>query len=90
MKNLRQYSATTDKIAPNWMMISKFFVRAFLLIPINVEAIIMCPVDEMGKNSVMPSIMERISASRYVIRWFVLNNECKRIQKMKETIYYME
>jgi hypothetical protein len=28
--------------------------------PINDEATIMCPVDDTGKNSVIPSIMARI------------------------------
>jgi hypothetical protein len=31
--------------------------------PIKVDAIIICPVDETGRNSVSPSIMAKIMAS---------------------------
>jgi hypothetical protein len=33
--------------------------------PIIEEATIMCPVEEMGKNSVIPSIMAKIMACIY-------------------------
>jgi hypothetical protein len=33
-------------------------------LPIKVEAMIMWPVEEMGKNSVRPSMMAKIIASR--------------------------
>jgi hypothetical protein len=33
----------------------------------NEDAIIMWPVDDTGKNSVMPSITARISAAKYVM-----------------------
>jgi hypothetical protein len=36
-------------------------------IPIAVDAMIMCPVDETGKNSVKPSIIARINASNMPI-----------------------
>jgi hypothetical protein len=44
------------------MAIVNSFVKANVSIPIIDEVIIMWPVDEMGRNSVMPSIMARIRA----------------------------
>jgi hypothetical protein len=49
------------------MMTSKLFTKAFSSMPIRYEAKIMCPVEEIGKNSVMPSITERTSAWMSVI-----------------------
>jgi hypothetical protein len=41
----------------------KVLVKAPEAIPINDEAIIIWPVEEMGRNSVTPSIMASIMAS---------------------------
>lgn len=35
------------------------FVNSSLAIPINEEAITMCPVDDTGRNSVMPSTIAK-------------------------------
>jgi len=45
----------------------KSFTKSSLAFPIRVDAMIMWPVDEIGKNSVRPSMMARIIASRKVI-----------------------
>jgi hypothetical protein len=37
-------------------------VKSSWAIPINEDATIMCPVEEMGKNSVIPSIMAKMMA----------------------------
>jgi hypothetical protein len=41
------------------MTIVKSFVKSSLAIPKKEEAIIICPVEETGKNSVIPSITAR-------------------------------
>jgi hypothetical protein len=38
-------------------------VKGSLAIPIRDDPMIMCPVEEIGKNSVIPSIMARRTAS---------------------------
>jgi hypothetical protein len=38
------------------------FVNGSLAIPIRDEPMIMCPVEDIGKNSVMPSMMARMIA----------------------------
>ena len=57
----------TDKIAPNWIAMVKVLVNSASAIPIKEEPIIICPVEETGKNSVNPSIIPKITASIIVI-----------------------
>jgi hypothetical protein len=40
----------------------KFLTNSLSAIPSNDEPIIMCPVDDIGRNSVIPSIMARMMA----------------------------
>jgi len=44
-------------MAENWIMILKLLVNSEVEIPKNFCARIKCPVLEMGRNSVSPSIM---------------------------------
>jgi hypothetical protein len=46
------------------MAMVKVFVKLSCAIPIKEEAIIMCPVEDTGKNSVKPSIMAKIIACK--------------------------
>jgi hypothetical protein len=46
------------------MQTVKSFINSSVSIPIKEEAIIICPVDETGRNSVRPSTMPRIKALR--------------------------
>jgi hypothetical protein len=55
-------------MAPNCIATVNIFTKLSEAIPINAEAIIMCPVDEMGKNSVKPSIIARIMACKLLIQ----------------------
>jgi hypothetical protein len=48
----------------------KSFVKSSLAIPKKEEAIIMWPVEETGKNSVIPSITARIIACNVFIYAF--------------------
>ena len=57
-----QYKTMTESIAPNWMAIVNNFVKGSWAMPIIEEPMIIWPVDEMGKNSVMPSMMAKIMA----------------------------
>ena len=52
----------TDRMAPNCMTTVKSFVKGSCAIPITDDAIIICPVDDIGKNSVIPSIIANIIA----------------------------
>jgi hypothetical protein len=56
------------------MAISNNLVKSSLAIPIKELTIIMWPVEEMGKNSVIPSTMAITMASKMVIRWFKVSN----------------
>src|SRR3990167_8163320 len=66
-KNLLKYKTTTDKIAPSCIAISKLFKKSFCSSFNKCEDKIRCPVDDMGKNSVKPSIIPKIIESRKVI-----------------------
>src|ERR1043166_6450190 len=55
-------------MAPNWMATVNIFTKSEPAMPITEEAIIICPVEEMGKNSVMPSIIARMTACRMSMR----------------------
>ena len=59
-----QYKKITAKIAPSWIMISKLLTKSVCIILNNFEARTMCPVDDIGRNSVTPSIMDKIIACR--------------------------
>ena len=60
---------TTDKIAPNWMATVKSLVNSSDAFPMMVDAIIMCPVEEIGRNSVNPSMMANTMASKKFISY---------------------
>ena len=47
-------------MAPNCIAMVNSFTNGSAAIPINELAMIMCPVDDTGKNSVSPSIIARI------------------------------
>lgn len=49
-------------MVPNWITMVNSLVKSSCAIPKKDEAIIICPVEETGKNSVIPSIMARIMA----------------------------
>ena len=50
--------------------IVKSLVKSSCAMPKKDEAIIMCPVEEIGKNSVIPSIMARIMACKTSIKYY--------------------
>ena len=54
-------------MAPNWMAISNSLVKSSLAIPSIELAMIIWPVEEMGRNSVNPSIIEITIVSKRVI-----------------------
>src|SRR5690606_25826820 len=54
-------------MAPNWMATVNILVKESSAMPIREEPMIMCPVDDTGKNSVTPSMMARITDSRMVM-----------------------
>src|SRR5215216_2991840 len=64
LRNFLQYSATTERIAPSWMMISKLFTNSLPGSPSAWLARIRWAVDETGRNSVIPSMTPRIRAWR--------------------------
>ena len=57
---------------PNWITMVHILVNSSWAIPKKEEAMIMCPVDETGKYSVIPSIMARIMAFRMAKIYFFL------------------
>jgi len=61
------YKTTIARIAPSWIMISKLFKNSVVGISNTFAARIMCPVEEIGKNSVTPSMIERMIAETIVI-----------------------
>ena len=66
-KNLRQYITTTDKILPNWMETMNIFTKASSCIPKNELVNIMWAVEDTGKNSVKPSTIAMMIASKKFI-----------------------
>jgi hypothetical protein len=54
------YSNTIAMIAPICIEISNVFTKASSDIFIILEASIICPVDDIGRNSVKPSMMDKI------------------------------
>ena len=62
-KNLFQYRHTTERMAPNCMMKVKAFTNSVLSTPSTFWAIIMCPVDDTGRNSVSPSTIAMMTVS---------------------------
>lgn len=66
-KNDFPYKTITDKIAPNWIIISKLFVKLDWPICRNLLASIRWPVDDIGKNSVIPSTIPNIKLCRIVM-----------------------
>jgi hypothetical protein len=52
-----QYSTTTERMAPSWMMISKLLRNSVSVRPSARLARIRCAVEEIGRNSVIPSTM---------------------------------
>src|SRR6185503_2970793 len=61
LKKRARYSQTTASIAPVWIAMLKTFQRSPVA-PIRSAATIRCPVLAIGRNSVSPSTMPRISA----------------------------
>ena len=57
----------TAKIEPSWMIIKKLFQNSSISIPKIVVPKIICPVEEIGKNSVRPSIIPSIKAYKFSI-----------------------
>jgi hypothetical protein len=56
-----------DKIAPDCIKISKNFIKSFCDIFKIFEVKIKCAVDEIGKNSVIPSIIPKnIELMRFI------------------------
>jgi len=54
-------------MAPSCMAMVKSLVKSSVAIFMNDDAIIICPVDEIGRYSVMPSIMaSRIASIRFM------------------------
>ncbi len=67
-KNRLQYRHTTERMAPNWMMNVKAWTKASpCCTPIRFCVMIMCPVEDTGRNSVNPSTMEMMMVCRRVI-----------------------
>ena len=53
------------------MVIVNNLVKSSEAIPINEEAKIMCPVEDTGRYSVMPSMMASVTASRvFKMDWY--------------------
>ena len=48
-------------MAPNWIITVKAFTNGVLSIPSTLWAIIMCPVEDTGRNSVSPSTIAMIT-----------------------------
>ena len=67
LKNCLKYINTTAKIAPTWINTSKNLRNSVCCSPISRAPIIIWAVEEMGKNSVMPSITPRRAACIIVI-----------------------
>jgi len=65
-KSVLQYKTTMAKIAPSWIIISKSLTNHFGNFKRSAAKII-CPVEEIGKNSDIPSTMERIKACKMFI-----------------------
>ena len=55
-------------MAPNWMPTVNSLVNAFPSTPSNFSVMIMWPVEEMGRNSVIPSTMAMRMASIQVMQ----------------------
>jgi hypothetical protein len=55
-----QYRMTTARIAPSWIEIVKVFRNSVDGIFSQALAIIICAVEDIGRNSVRPSIMPKI------------------------------
>jgi hypothetical protein len=55
-------------MAPNWMATSNSLVKSLSPMPNKELAMIICPVEEIGKNSVSPSTTAMIIASKIFIR----------------------
>ena len=51
----------TERIAPDCIAISNVLTKSVWAILIRLAANIKCPVEEIGKNSLMPSTMPRIT-----------------------------
>ena len=60
------------------MAMVKSFTNGSLAIPINDDAMIICPVLDTGKNSVSPSIIARTMASKEFI-YFLMSGEKARL-----------
>ncbi len=61
--NDRAYRTTTESIAPSWIAISKLLRNSVSDNRSKVEARIRCPVEDISRNSVIPSTIPRMIAS---------------------------
>jgi hypothetical protein len=52
----RQYRTTTESIAPSWIAISKLFKNSVWVVFSKSAVRIKWPVEDIGKNSVTPTI----------------------------------
>ena len=59
-------------MAPNWIEISKILLSILLKL-INFAAMIKCAVEEIGKNSVKPSIIPNIIAFKIIVISIIWN-----------------
>lgn len=59
-----QNKKTIASIAPSWIIISKSLTKLVWEIFSIFDVKIMCPVEEIGRNSDMPSITDKIIASK--------------------------
>ena len=63
----KKYNTTTERIAPNCIIKVKAFTNSLLSTPNIFCVIIMCPVDDTGRNSVNPSTIAIIIVSNILI-----------------------
>ncbi|MDQ5949619.1 MAG: hypothetical protein QG563_125, partial [Patescibacteria group bacterium] len=67
LKRSVTYKKSTAKIAPLCIAISNVFEKSVGVFPRSLLAIIRCPVDETGRNSVIPSTIPSMIESNNVI-----------------------
>ena len=59
---VRLYKKITDRIAPDCMDISNVLTNSVCSIASKFEVKIKCPVEEIGRNSVIPSMIPKMIA----------------------------
>ena len=66
-KILSLYISTTESIAPNWMIVSYIFIDAVCSKSKSLDVKIKCAVEDIGKNSVIPSTIPKMIESNILI-----------------------